>query len=428
LEKPGEGSRLKGGVPCVRYETNARVAGSEDVVFGSILHRMILWELTKVFFIALVGITGILLMAGIVAEASQQGLGPAQILAAIPLLIPSTLPYTIPATTLFAACVVYGRLAADNEILAIRAAGINILKVVKPGLYLGIVMGGVTMGLYYRIIPYTHMLLRSLVFNDAEELMYSLLKQNNGISHSSMPYSMFVSGVKGRKLLNPVFKHRNKAGEIDGVVQARDGELRVNVARKLLLVRMHHCTGTSSDDGSRVDFEDHTWEVDLPDDWLKKKDRRARDMTWQEMLARKRELQDLIERDNVEIVSTRETLANGGNDTLEKHLKSLKARVGFNKSQIVVLDVELNMRPALSLGCLCFILAGCPVGIWFSRSDFLSSFITCFLPIVFVYYPLVLCGTGLAKEGRYNLFTMVWGADIFMGLVGLVLFWRLLRN
>ncbi|MEN9672686.1 MAG: hypothetical protein RL553_951, partial [Planctomycetota bacterium] len=91
-------------------------------MFG-ILQRMVFWELFKVFFLALVGITGILLMAGIVAEATQQGLGPAQILGAIPLLIPSTLPYTIPATTLFATCVVYGRLSADNEVLAIRASG-----------------------------------------------------------------------------------------------------------------------------------------------------------------------------------------------------------------------------------------------------------------------------------------------------------------
>src|SRR5437868_13834204 len=117
---------------------------------------MILWELTKVFLMSLVGITGLLLLAGIIAEASQQGLGPGQILAAIPLLIPSTLPYTIPATTLFASCMVYGRLAADNEILAIKSAGINIMQVVKPGLMLGLTMSAVTMGLYYRVIPYTH--------------------------------------------------------------------------------------------------------------------------------------------------------------------------------------------------------------------------------------------------------------------------------
>src|SRR5262245_26463618 len=104
----------------------------------SILHRMILWELAKVFVLSLLGITGLLLMAGIVAEASQQGLGPAQIIAVIPLLIPSTLPYTIPATTLFATCVVYGRLSADNEILAIKASGINLTKVVWPAILVGL--------------------------------------------------------------------------------------------------------------------------------------------------------------------------------------------------------------------------------------------------------------------------------------------------
>src|SRR5580704_7398502 len=114
---------------------------------------MILWELSKVFVMSLIGITGILLMAGIVAEASQQGLSPEQILEAIPLLVPSTLPYTIPATTLFATCVVYGRLSADNEILAIKSSGVNILQVTRPGLILGLVMSGVTWGLYYNVIP-----------------------------------------------------------------------------------------------------------------------------------------------------------------------------------------------------------------------------------------------------------------------------------
>ncbi len=398
-------------------------------MFGSILHRMILWELTKVFLMSLVGITGILLMAGIIAEASQQGLGPTQILAAIPLLIPSTLPYTIPATTLFATCVVYGRLAADNEILAIRAAGVNILKVVKPGIYLGLAMSAATMGLYYRVIPYTHLLLRSMVFNDAEELLYSLLKKNNSINHSSMPYFMFVSGVKGKTLLNPVFKHRNKAGQIDFVAQARDADLRVNLPKKLLMVHMRRGTGTASEDGSPFYFDDKVFEVELPDDWIKMKDRRARDMTWQEILERKRELLASIDRDAAEAEArSKEMVLPGAAPELRKHVAALKDRIAFHRNQVVALDVELNMRPSLSLGCLFFILAGCPVGIWFSRSDFLSSFITCFLPIVFLYYPLVLCGTGMAKEGRYNLFLMVWGADALMAVVGVVLFRRLLRN
>src|SRR3954447_16712285 len=140
----------------------------------SILHRTILWELVRVFSLSLIGITGMLLMAGIVAEATQHGLSPLQILAAIPLLIPSTLPYTLPATTLFATCVVYGRLAHDNEILAIKAAGVNVLQVVWPGIFLGVLASACTIGLYIDIIPDTHHLLRSQVLSDLEEYLYGV--------------------------------------------------------------------------------------------------------------------------------------------------------------------------------------------------------------------------------------------------------------
>src|SRR5437763_7499140 len=96
---------------------------------------------------ALIGMMSILVLAGIVAEATQAGLRPDQVLMIIPLLVPSFLPYTIPATTLFATCVVYGRLAHDNEILAIKAAGVNVLVVVWPAMLLGRAMTGVTVGL-----------------------------------------------------------------------------------------------------------------------------------------------------------------------------------------------------------------------------------------------------------------------------------------
>src|SRR5262249_54869600 len=152
---------------------------------------MIFREMLRVFMLSLLGITGILLMAGIVAEASQQGLTPGQIFSIIPLLIPSTLPYTIPATTLFATCVVYGRLSADNELLAIRASGINVVYAVWPGLLFGLITSGVTLGLYYHVIPYTHHLLRTMFLGDVEELLYTMLRKQNQISSPHVDYSIF---------------------------------------------------------------------------------------------------------------------------------------------------------------------------------------------------------------------------------------------
>jgi lipopolysaccharide export system permease protein len=398
-------------------------------VFGTILFRMIMWELCKVFVLSLVGITGILLMAGIIAEASQQGLGPTQILAAIPLLIPSTLPYTIPATTLFATCVVYGRLAADNEILAIKSAGVNILTVVKPGLILGVAMSGVTTGLYYETIPYTHHLLRAMVFTDAEELLYSLLRKHGMVNHATLNYAMFVRGVQGKKLLNPVFKHKDKDGKIDIVASAREAELQVNASKTPPQLILHMRFGVASgEDGSRAYFEDRYFEVDL-ERIDPGKQRRARDMTWPEMVEERHHLEEKRDKKAAEVAATQELAqAQGSPPHLVQHLQNLSNEQQRFEQQILLLDVEMLMRPALSVGCLCFILVGCPIGIWFSRSDYLSSFITCFLPIVFVYYPLLLCGTNMAKEGRINPVPLVWSADAVVAAMGVVLFRKLLKN
>jgi lipopolysaccharide export system permease protein len=406
---------------------------------GTILFRMILWELCKVFVLSLIGITGILLMAGIIAEASQQGLGPKQILAAIPLLIPSTLPYTIPATTLFATCVVYGRLAADNEILAIKAAGVNLIHVVKPGLVLGVVMSTATLGLYYEIIPSTHRLLRTMIYHDAQELLYSMLRRDRMISAAGLPYGMFVKGVEGEKLLNPVFKRWNKDRQIDIVARAREAYLRVDMNRKLpngdpapgLYIHMRFGVFTTGKGDDRAVFEDKVFDVELPPTFGKPESPKARDMTWPELVEAREEKRAEIAANEAAIsaaVTSILMVGPGQPADLAFHVRNLREKRKQLAQQERLLSVEMLMRPSLSIGCLCFILVGCPIGIVFSRGDYLGAFITCFLPIVIVYYPLMLCGTNMAKEGRFSQIPLVFAADAVVGLAGMFLLRTLLKN
>ena len=42
-------------------------------------------------------------------------------------------------------------------------------------------MSCVTMGLYYRIIPYTHHLMRTIYLEDVQQLMYTLLRKEKKI-------------------------------------------------------------------------------------------------------------------------------------------------------------------------------------------------------------------------------------------------------
>src|SRR5438067_3073646 len=157
-------------------------------MFGTILHRMIFGELVRVFALALVSLTGLFLLGGVVSEAAQRGLSPAQVLMIIPLLVPNTLPYTVPATCLFATCVVYGRLSHDNEITAVKAAGVHLGRLVAPGIVLGLLTAGATAAMYYEFIPSTHHTLRTRVFGDVEDLLYALLKKQGCLRHPKMPY------------------------------------------------------------------------------------------------------------------------------------------------------------------------------------------------------------------------------------------------
>lgn len=392
----------------------------------SILQRMILGELVKVFGLSLLAITGLLLLAGIVAEATQQGLGPSQVIMIMPLLIPSMLPYTIPATTLFATCIVYGRLAADNEILAVKAAGVNLLKVVRPCLLLGVLMSVVTAGLYYDLIPRTQNQLRDAVLQDVEEFLYTMLKRDHRIRHPKLDYEIYIKRVQGRKLIDPVFKRRDKKGHYDIVAEAREADLRVDLANGQLLIHMRN--GEVAGEGGRALFDDRIWSVPIDKGLITERPPRPRELTWQGIDAQLEKLRRQEEIVAVEIgnVSSRLLLANVPSD-LPTHLNNLNTHRKGLLYDMRMLVIEKQMRPALSFGCLCFVLIGCPVGIWFSKSDYLSAFITCFMPILFIYYPLFLCGNNLAKAGTLPSLLALWLPNGVMALIALPLYWRLLR-
>src|SRR5207249_4016423 len=152
---------------------------------------------------------------------------------------PSTLPYTIPTTTLFAVCLVYGRLAADNEILAIKAAGINMIHAVWPALFLGLITCGLTLGMYLSLIPTTHHQLRARIVDDIEDFLYSMLKRDGCFRHPKINYEVHVKRVEDRKLIDAIFMRRDPHAHedivYDVIAHAREAELEVDMKRKEIL-------------------------------------------------------------------------------------------------------------------------------------------------------------------------------------------------
>jgi lipopolysaccharide export system permease protein len=406
-------------------------------VIGSIINRLILSELVKVFLMALVSLTGLFLIVGLISEAAQRGLSLMQVVSIIPLFIPNMLPYTIPATTLFATCVVYGRMSHDNEIVVLKAAGVNILHTLKPAILLGSCAAAVTMFLYYDIIPRTQRLLRIKIMSDAEDVIYSLIKREGALSKTDMQYAMYVREVQGKRLLDVIFKKKSPTGQgYELVARAREARLRVDMdtTPPQIILDMGRCTVVGDKDGQGA-ANDNIYAVPMPESLLGTDQRnRTSALTWKELLARRDQVvkEHQTGLDNLHWLQAHPP-GPSASDAERNHYARAVEGARFEALEHTTrllnsIDVELCSRPALSLGCLCFVLIGCPVGVWASRSDYLSIFVICFLPTLFVYYPFLLAGMNLAKDGKAPAFIAVWSANFIVGAIAIVLTWRLMRR
>jgi lipopolysaccharide export system permease protein len=354
--------------------------------------------------------------------------------------VPSTLPYTIPATTLFAACVVYGRLAHDNEVVALKAAGVHLSTILKPALLLGVITSAATGALYYAVIPQTQQRLQEEVLRDPEEVIYNQLRRDRCLRHPTFPYVLFVRDVQGRRLIDVVLKRRlrvpdGKGGETYGgydlVVRAREAQLRVDTEANLLYIEPDRFVyNNPTIQGSNSDT--NPYPIQLPD-FLNPADARTRPgaLTWEELGPRVAELERLAgEKDAALAAAQRADLppdATAAQLALQHQLGLVSQRDGLRR-QVRNVEAEYWMRPALAVGCLVFALIGCPVGLWANRADYLSTFVICFLPTVCVYYPLLLAGSNMGKDGRVPLWLGCWLANLAIGAGGAFMSWRLLRR
>ncbi|MCA9254633.1 MAG: LptF/LptG family permease [Phycisphaerales bacterium] len=111
-------------------------------------------EMVKSFTLTLIALTLLIVMGGGVASMfSSQGLGADEIGSIFVYLIPVALLYMTPVAALFAATVTFGRAASENEILACKAAGINLHRVLSPSVFAGILAGAITFTGFNFLIP-----------------------------------------------------------------------------------------------------------------------------------------------------------------------------------------------------------------------------------------------------------------------------------
>lgn len=103
------------------------------------LHGYVLRELLKTFALTAIGLTILFTLGGGLFNLVKfDGLSTQDLLKLLPMLLPFALTLMMPVAALFAATIVYGRFAADNELTAVRAAGINVHRLFLSAILLSV--------------------------------------------------------------------------------------------------------------------------------------------------------------------------------------------------------------------------------------------------------------------------------------------------
>lgn len=400
----------------------------------SILTRYVIDQVIRSFVLALVTITTIFVLFMVMAEASRAGLAPGDILRIVPYIIPSSLPYTVPVALLFSVSVVYGRLASDNEIIAIKTAGLSVWTVLIPSWIFGSILTASLLYASATAIPMATHQFRRILFQDFEDMLYKVLKKDGEFKGEGGPFYIGVKDVDNQTLIGATFKHRKSKEEpntFDLQVYAEKARIRFDVPAGLVRVELENSSTTGNTARPFILDVNGRKELQYPlsKDQKYKFEKRLQEKTDREITEEQISLNKRIrdERARQAVVATM-WIASGRIDKVNwPDVGDAYKDFPYWQDKVSQLQAEKQLRRSLALGTLLFIWVGAPVGILFARRDFLSAFITCFLPIIGVYYPLTLLGVNLAKEGTTTSL-IVFSGDLVLFVVGLYIVLKIRRH
>jgi lipopolysaccharide export LptBFGC system permease protein LptF len=154
---------------------------------GPTLFRYILKDLLKVFLLSMLVIAGIMSFAGLLRPLSERGLDLGQMLRMLAWLLPAMATYSLPVAAVFATTFVYGRLAADNEIVAMRAAGIptGLTGLTFPALVLGAGAFAISFGLLSLIVPAANLQVERVVYSNLAQLSANEINRTKRLGFGS---------------------------------------------------------------------------------------------------------------------------------------------------------------------------------------------------------------------------------------------------
>lgn len=392
-----------------------------------LLSRYILLELLKVFLVALIGMTFVMLLVGVAQEAIRQNLGLLPILRLIPYFLPKAMVFAVPGTILFATCTVYGRMSADNELLAAKSIGVSPWAFLLPGFVLAFLTSLAAVWLNDVESSWGQRGIHRVVMQSVEQIAYGMLRTNK--SYSTSRFSINVVDVEGQRLINPTLTFHANGEKPPFTLTAREAELRLNEDKTALSILL---TDSEFELGQKLRGNlpgNQIQEISLTEASQKGgPSSRPSNCAMHKIPSRLKEQQQRTREMQQELAADAAYQMLTGNFTELANPAWEAKHHALQHTQYEMYRLKLVpwRRWANGFSCLFFVTVGAPLAIRLKNADVWTSFGLCFLPILIVYYPLLMYGLDRAKCGELPPYS-VWLGNVVLLVAGAWIMRKVMR-
>lgn len=330
------------------------------------------------------------------------------ILSFIAYILPFSLTFTIPWGFLTAVLLVFGKMSAENELIALRTSGVSVPRACLSVFGLALVCVGICLWINVEVAPRAQIKMKNALYNIATNNPLAMFGSDKVIE--DFPgHKIYVERNEGAQLFNLLVYQLNEQSEPITVVHAQRGLIEADGENKRLLLRIYDGRFEQRDDTAPEDLmkirqgitmAESTLSISLNELYEKNKKRKGLGgMTAEELMDRL------------------------GTDEAAGGELSAKQAAAERSS----LKTEVNKRFSFSLASLAFALIGVPLAITAHRKETSAGFALSLI-VAFVYFFFIIIADTLRSNPKYHPELLIWLPNVIFISLGAVLFYRLSRR
>lgn len=370
-----------------------------------IIYRYLAFEFVPPFVYAFCLITLIIMMNLVVqmlGRIAGKGLDPYVVMEFFFLNLAWIVALAIPMSVLVATLTAFGRLSAENEITALKAAGVNLWQLIVPYLLIAMVLGYLLVEFNNRVLPdFNH---RTRVLSGDIHRKRPTLSLEEGMFIFDLPkFVLWADRIdqKASRLYSLVIYDKSDPRH-PAIVSAQQGVLKFVRSEEAFHLTLYN-------------GEIHRQDTQNPGYYQRTKFSRS--------LVRIAAPNMVFERHESDYRSDRELSA----PEMWMKVQELKADPVKNRRKINAYMVEIHKKYSIPFACLIFVLIGAPLGVRVHRG---GLGVATGLSVLFflIYWAFLIGGEDLADRGIITPAMAMWLPNVILGVVGIVLVQRTIKE